>query len=235
MDDVTETKDSIVIQKKSLGDDVLIPKVVEFLIEDFRDTSEHLRATDKKVEFLFQLYGGISTFLISIIVALISTALGSSQENAAIIIQMSPHISLALIIIVFGVTWWLFEYMLRGLTMKSLYVNRLNFLRREIYIRLGETLDNNAVFLYVGKVLPDSDIKKVKMGDMFLLALRWLIIFLWFAFSALLLSILHLSVVWEYLVGFICLATLVSLVFLTKRRWKKSLMETRIKVEKSWE
>jgi len=222
------------LQKSTLDEGVVIPAVVDFLIEDFKDTSEQLRETDKKIEFLFQLYGGIATFLVSVIVALVSTALGSSQENALMIIQMAPQISLALIIVVFGVTWWLFEYMLRGLMMKSLYVNRMNFLRREIYRRIGETVENRAVFLYVGKVLPDNSIKKVRMSEMFLLALRWLIIFLWFAFSVLLLSVLSLSEASEIAIGVLCLGVLVGLVFMTKRRWEKSLAETRLKVEKSW-
>ncbi|RMD67620.1 hypothetical protein D6817_01070 [Candidatus Pacearchaeota archaeon] len=233
---MSRTKDPTSVQNLPfLEEDIVIPAVVDFLIEDFKDTSSHLKETDKKIEFLFQLYGGTATFLVSIIVGLTSAALGSSRENAAIIIRIAPHISLALIIVVFGISWWLFEYMLRGLMMKTLYINRMNFLRREIYKRIGETVDKRAVFLYVGKVLPDNTIKKVGMGEMFVLALRWLIILLWFAFSVLLLAVLHLKVMAEWLVGFVCVCILTALWFLTKQRWREFQIETRVKVEKSWE
>ena len=225
------------LTQQGISAEVSMPVVIDFLIEDFKDTSEHLKATDKKVEFLFQLYGGTSTFFTSIIVALISTALNSSnQSNATLIISIAPQLSLALLAIIWIITWWLFEYMLRGLTMKSLYVNRLNFLRGEVYKRVGEKIDNAQIFYYVGKVLPDSDVKKVKMGDMFILALRWIIISVWLFFSILLFSMLNnkITILGQYIFSIVSAAIFFALVFFTKHRWKKSVIEARAKIEKSW-
>lgn len=54
-------------------------KLFEFLSEDFRDTASHLRDTDRKIEFTFQLYAGAFSLLLTIVISFFASALGSQN------------------------------------------------------------------------------------------------------------------------------------------------------------
>ena len=57
--------------------------------------------------------------------------------------------------------------------MKALYINRMNFLRSEIYKHLGVKMNNSPAFLYASKFLPSESLQKVGMVEMFPLGLRY--------------------------------------------------------------
>ena len=99
--------------------------LVEFLVEDLKETGEHLRDTDRKLSLLIQIYAG--SF---VLVATLSV-------NGIIKIEEFIGVpGFALSVFLFLFTWWLFVYSLRSKELKVIYIRRMNFLRREMHILL---------------------------------------------------------------------------------------------------
>ena len=155
--------------------------IVEFLIADFSDTSEHLQVTGRKIEFTFQLYAGFLSLLITLAISLLTinpNVVGDILVNLRIFYGIVSGI----LIILGALTWWVFEFSLRGSKMNGLYINRMNYLRSKIYQALGEKTYELDGFAYVSQLLPKTKASKVGMTDLFPLALQS--IFSFFIFPA---------------------------------------------------
>lgn len=119
--------------------------------------------------------------------------------------------------------------------MKALYINRMNFLRNEIYKHLGLEMMNKPAFMYVNQFLPLDTLRKVGMLDMFPLGLRYMMIFLpipIFVIAYNILKLLGVSVHW--LTFFVPPIFVVLVMWYTKRAWVNIVRDTKDKIEKSW-
>ncbi len=102
---------------------------LNFLIEDFKDTSEHLRVTQHKIELPFQIYAGAGTIIITLIISVLS----SSSSNS-IIKDIMNDLNLAIFLTIFSIiSYLLFIYSIKAAILHGIYLNRLNFLRDFIY------------------------------------------------------------------------------------------------------
>jgi len=209
-------------------------KLIEFLSEDFRDTALHMRDTDRKIEFTFQLYAGAFSLLSSITISFLAFALGSqnwkAEYNTYVMVSL-----LFLLVFIWFFTWWAFAYSVKGTKMKALYLNRMNFLRNEIYKHLGVKMKNSPAFLYASKFLPSESLQKVGMVDMFPLGLRYAMIFLPVPIFILLYNLLKsFGVSFHWLTIFVPLVIIVGIRLYTKNIWIKMVKDTQDKIEKSW-
>jgi hypothetical protein len=124
----------------TIGDAYLL-KRVDFLTEDLKETGEHLRDTDRKISFLVQLYAGsfgLITALVGLIVVLIDKGvikIDPSNPDSWKINEFTVPL-LFLTTIYLALTHWLLVYTLKGRETKQTYINRMNFLRREIHYNL---------------------------------------------------------------------------------------------------
>jgi hypothetical protein len=210
-------------------------KLIEFLSEDFRDTALHLRDTDRKIEFTFQLYAGAFSLLSSIVISFFAFALGSQNWRTEYNTYIMGSV-LFLLIFIWFFTWWSFAYSIKGTKMKALYLNRMNFLRNEIYKHLGVDMTNSPAFLYASKFLPSESLQKVGMVDMFPLGLRYVMIILPIPIFILLYNLLKsFGAAFHWTTMFIPLIIIIIGVGLyTKIVWVKIVKDTQDKIEKSW-
>jgi hypothetical protein len=209
-------------------------RLIEFLSEDFRDTASHLRDTDRKIEFTFQLYAGAFSLISSLVISFLAFVLGNVNWNAKNNIYIVEGV-LFLLIFIWLFTWWAFEYSIKGTKMKALYINRMNFLRNEIYKHLGVKMTSNPTFLYISKFLPSDSLRKVGMLDMFPLGLRYVMILLpipAFILFYTLLKLLGVSIHWAAIL--VPVAFVIGIVAYTKYMWIKVVRDTKDKIEKSW-
>ena len=205
-------------------------KIIEFLVEDFRDTSGHLKATDRKIEFTFQLFTGAFSLLTSLIISLLVFTFENSsfdQYRESILI-----VSLFILCLVFVFAWWAFFYTLKGTKIKTLYINRLNFLRKEIYTQLDKKLDQYPGFLYIDPLPAKESLRKVGMLSMFPLGLRYIIIFTPCPISILLFVLLGNSYPWLFVIS--TMIIMIVIFVYTLYSWKDIHKETQKLVEKSW-
>jgi len=220
-------------KKQTLAKD---EKLVEFLSEDFRDTASHLRDTDRKIEFTFQLYAGAFSLLSSIVLSFLAFTLGGESWKVEYNIYVMVII-LILSIFVWFFTLWAFIYSIKGTKMKALYMNRMNFLRNEIYKHLGVIVANSSTFLWADKLLPSDALRKVGMVDMFPLAFRYVLIFLPLPIFALLYLILMgsgFSIHWVIIIiPPIITMSLVSIQ--TKKMWARTVKDALTSIERSWD
>lgn len=208
--------------------------LVEFLTEDFRDTAMHLRDTDRKIEFTFQLYAGAFSLLSSIFISFLAFALGSQNWKAEYNFYVMQAI-LFILIFIWLFTFWAFSYSIKGTRMKALYLNRMNFLRNEIYKCLGKGMEKNPAFFYVKEYLPSGSLQKVGMVDMFPLAYRYAMILLPAPIFIILYNILGASGVYiHWAVIFIPIVLITGVVFYTKNAWAKIVQETSATIKSSW-
>lgn len=103
--------------------------LVEALTQDLRETGEHLRATDRKVYLVVQLYGGFVVILATLVAALLQ-----SDVKLDFLAELP---GLAPLLLLMFLSWWVFYFTLRSRELKKTYINRMNFVRREIQIALN--------------------------------------------------------------------------------------------------
>lgn len=218
-------------------------KLVEFLIADFNDTSEHLKVTGRKIEFTFQLYAGLLSLLITLVVSLLTIAPAAIVD---ILYKLDSRIlygiTSAILALIAAVTWWVFEFTLRGSKMNSLYINRMNFLRCTIYQSLGKKTIKLDGFAYVSQLLPKTKAVKVGMTDLFPLALQCIFSYFIFPFFSLcVFLVFDPKLVWAQThVSFVFILSLsiivVSLILfaLFERRWKLVINDTQRIISINW-
>ena len=118
--------------------------LMDFLIADFKDLSEKLEATDKKVQFCVQLY----ITIITAILAAIGANLLKGEHN-----QVYLYISIFMFICSV-VGEFIFLYMLSGQRIHFEYVNRLNYIRRIILKNNGKNDDFIKEYGYTNSIKP---------------------------------------------------------------------------------
>ena len=119
--------------------------------------------------------------------------------------------------------------------MKAMYINRMNFLRNQIYKHLGVNNDKSPVFLYASKFLPSESLQKVGMVDMFPLGLRYAMTFLPLPIIVLVYGILQsLGISFHWSVLLFSLFFMWGIRSYTKNAWVKIVKDTQDKIEKSW-
>lgn len=153
-------------------------KGLEFLIEDFKDTSEHLRTTQRKMELPFQIYAAGLAVVISALPSLVSFF----DEHFA---DYSNYTLVVLLPIIFVANIIFLEWCLRAIETKDLYINRLNFLRKQIYLRTQVIVpDQNCEgFYWISKNVRYGRKKiKVGMNDLIPLSLMGITLALWLVF-----------------------------------------------------
>jgi hypothetical protein len=209
-------------------------KLIEFISEDFRDTSSHLKDTDHKIEFTFQLYAGAFSLLSSIVITFL--AIGLSSQNWKV--EYNNYVMQAvlfLLIFIWFFTWWAFMYSIKGTKMKALYLNRMNFLRHEIYKHLEVETTNSPEFLYVKKFLPSESLQKVGMLDMFPLGLRYVMILLPIPIFIILYNLMKsFGVTFHWTTIFIPFIIVVMIAKYTRTVWARIVKDTQDKIQQSW-
>jgi len=113
--------------------------LIKFYIEDFKTTSDKLESTDKKCQFIIQIYGSVVTILLS----LMSILWDKSQLKHH---ELEICIIFALLIIV---GQFIHRYILIGNSIHTIYLNRMNQLRRLILdtCKLNDKTKQNYGFL----------------------------------------------------------------------------------------
>lgn len=181
-----------------------INNLIEFLIEDLKETGELLRETDRKLSFLIQIYTGafvlIATLSVNKIIDL-NALLGIS--------------GLALIIIFIFFTRWLFEFSLKSKETKAIYIHRMNFLRREMHYFL-QTKHYDLIGYWTSPELsalqsktltslpPVKEAnkpKRVGLDDLYPIALRWILLLLGFVLVFIFSNIIKASVTLVFIRG----------------------------------
>ena len=211
-------------------------KFIEFLSEDFRDTSTHLKETDRKIEFTFQLYAGGLALISSAGITFLGTALGSNNLEPKYNVYILSSLIISLVI-VWLFTKWAFSYSIKGTKMKLLYINRMNFLRKEIYEHLGASAENTPTFFYTRKI-PPRGLQNIGMLDMYPIAFQNILIYLPFLIGYLLYNLLNLLMQFNWMYGLtVIFVVLVTAKFIHKRLkkdWEKIVLETKDKIEELW-
>jgi len=109
--------------------------IIDFLIEDFKDTSAKLESTDKKIQFIVQIY-------VALITAILSATLFffANQFSDIIAITKNPDGQNNILFLFMGVILFFFLgfsccvylYNQRGNFTHRIYISRMNFLRNVI-------------------------------------------------------------------------------------------------------
>jgi len=159
--------------------------LTEFLIEDLKETGEYLRDTDRKLSFLIQIYTGA--------IVLIATLSVNDVINKTDFLGV-PGLIILLTFIFF--TQWLFIYSLKSKETKSIYIHRMNFLRREMhYFLQNKNKDlpgywTSSELTSITKQLlsneatdKDKKPKRVGLDDLYPNALRGVLVLLSIAFA----------------------------------------------------
>jgi len=100
---------------------------LEFLINDFNDISEKLESTDKKIQFSIQLFG----IVISALITLMGAIFLSEKENSISSFKYIIMLTFVFISIIMGE--FIYYYNLCGHCTHSIYVNRMNIIRKTLY------------------------------------------------------------------------------------------------------
>ena len=122
-------------------------KLIGFFLVDFKDISEKLESTDKKVQFCTQLY----ITLISAVLAAIGSGLLKQNNSYTGSITLYSAI---LLVIFYIIGQFVLCYMLSGQKIHTEYVNRLNTLRRLILENSGKHSDFIDSYGYTQKISP---------------------------------------------------------------------------------
>ncbi len=211
-------------------------KLIKFLSVDFRDTSDHLRDTDRKVEFTFQLYAGALSLLVSLLISFLAFSLGNQSIVNSMLSNTNPVLLFTLIILflIELFSWWVFEYSLKGNQNHILHLNRMNFLRKEIYNYVGARVTDSPNFMYT-KEIPPSE--RVGMVDMIPVALQWIMVILLFPFVAISYSLIKPIFVSGAILPIVIFIYVVlsTVIYLATRERRKTInKESKTKIEKSW-
>lgn len=199
---------------------------ISFMVEDLKDTSEHLRATDKKTEFLFQLFFGGSVALVSAGLVFIQKLLEKDGTKGIAFILITSFLILLL-----GLSVWVFELVVRGYSEKIVYVNRMNFLRKKIYSYGNINLSSDKeMFLFTGK---QSTSRRLGSG-----VSNWFLVALYISFFILPVAIGVLShIYYEVSVAVaipVPMMISISLILLMYWRWKIILDNVDKKLDQLW-
>jgi hypothetical protein len=219
---------------------------IEFLTEDFKDTSSHLITTGKKVEYTFQLFAG----LLSLTITATATLATIGKDTIAAILLNSVDartfsISVCIVLVIFGLfTLWVFEFCLKGSMLNSLYINRMNYLRMKIFKTIRQRSNSKEAFNYIAKVPIEREISSIRVGmtALFPLALQFV-----FSFFILPLFVLFTYIaidpnyIWinnNLLNSYLLLLVGLGVSFLTfiimRLRWSYSIKETEYKINAGW-
>jgi hypothetical protein len=216
--------------------------LVDFLIVDFSDTSEHFKVTGKKLEFIVQLFGGFISFLFTLSLSILTIA---SDQFKTLMDQIRPSVFFTIVALIFALlatlTLWVFEFSLRTDMMLKIYTNRLNFLRSRIYRALGKNTHKFPGFAYVTKNTTNPTVK-VGMYALYSRAIQVL-----FSIILLPLSIVSLFLVCDptlewavknptttFRMGLLLLYLMGFLFNLLSIRWNDLLAQTYDKIDKQW-
>ncbi len=88
-------------------------KLVDFLSEDFHDTALHLRDTDRKIEFTFQIFAGGFSLISSITISIFAYTFGNETLDR----NINKYILLAILFLLMTIwlfTCWAFFYSVKG-------------------------------------------------------------------------------------------------------------------------
>ena len=135
-------------------------EVINFLIEDFKDTSGKLESTDKKVQFIVQIYTAIISTVSSALIfflakhykAIENVITNEHRKNALTAFVWPFFLIIFMTIIAFNIC--IYIYSLKGVSIHYKYLNRMNILRRKIVdsliAKFPDKLDGN--YSYTAKV-----------------------------------------------------------------------------------
>ncbi|MBL7087090.1 MAG: hypothetical protein ISS28_08390 [Candidatus Cloacimonetes bacterium] len=137
----------------------------EFLIEDFKDTSAKLESTDKKIQFIVQIYTALVAAIISASLFFLANQFSKIEDilkNNEAFKTNNIIFPLFFIILLFliGFAICVYSYNIRGNYTHRIYISRLNFLRRVILEINEVSTDKIENFFYINKIAT-----KVGMGS----------------------------------------------------------------------
>lgn len=215
-------------------------RLVEFLIEDLKETGEHLRDTDRKLSFLIQIYTGAFVLIASLSV--------NGVFNAPNLLDY-PGLILIMFFVFF--TWWLFIYALRSKETKAIYIRRMNFLRREMHYYLqskhkdlpGYWTDTQLTKLTkqmlssVSSPAGARKLKRVGLDDLYPIALQGILVLLSFAFAFVLATKIskqftpNLDIWSSYLVAYVFFPVVIPIIWITIKQNKDSNASIQYQIE----
>ena len=139
--------------------------LTEFLIEDFKDTSAKLESTDKKVQFIVQIYTALVTAIISASIFFLashfSKIVNFLKNNDGLKTNNIFFLIFCIILLfLFGFAVCVYYYSLKGNYIHAIYLNRMNFLRNVIFEKIGDYTGQIENFFYTKR-----SIIKVGMGE----------------------------------------------------------------------
>lgn len=121
-------------------------ELVHFLTVDFKDTSDKLESTDKKVQFFMQVYISLIT---AVLAAFAAGFIEEPTDNASLYVA-AFMLAFALI------GQFTLLYMLSGLKIHCEYINRLNYLRHEILSCIGKNRNFISKYGYTSSKQPEK-------------------------------------------------------------------------------
>ncbi len=138
--------------------------IIDFLIEDFKDTSAKLESTDKKIQFIVQIYTALVAAILSASLFFLANQFSKIEDilNSKDVIQTNNiifPIFFITVIFLIGFASCVYFYNVRGNYTHRLYISRMNFLRRVILEINEVSTDKIENFFYANKLAT-----KVGMG-----------------------------------------------------------------------
>jgi len=140
-----------------MGEKTTEKSITEFLIEDFKDTSAKLESTDKKVQFIVQIYVALIAAILSASLFFLANHFRKIEKilnNGLKTDNIVFPIFIIILLFLFGFAVCVYLYSLRGNYTHSIYIARMNFLRYVIFKKIGN--DNSQIenFFYTQKSKP---------------------------------------------------------------------------------
>lgn len=199
--------------------------LIEFLIEDFKDTSAKLESTDKKIQFVVQIYAALVTIIISASIPSVSSNLFIGPRgmliNASVkAIFVSPIFFVIVLFLAIFVVF-VYCYSLRGGYAHTIYIARMNFLRNVIIKKIGVPPEQIKNFSYTQKKPPS----KFGMGS----TVCWFLAVNIGIYIGILLSFITKLISLNILVGSVGMILLHQ--FVVKKRYDNKLKE---EIKKGW-
>lgn len=219
--------------------------IVDFLIEDFKDTSEHLRASDKKTEFLFQLFYAAVVALASVASLVLTPLLAQTSQSSFVVwLPYLRQLIGVLVVVLWVASLWVLVVVVEGYSEKMMYINRMNFLRKQIWLQfdrrsgIDDALPKRPLFFTEKR--PTS--KWLTAGVNNLLALGIIFVMVILPWLASLITV-QLDRAWGHLPAGVVPATIYSYtlpsaltvgVFLSIIYWRKSMSIIDRAVDNGW-
>ena len=218
--------------------------LTEFLIEDFKDTSAKLESTDKKVQFMVQIYTALVTAIITASLYFLANYfnninLSANNFNNILVILNNNSVLKTdsiifpifgiILIFLLGFSICVYYYSLRGNYIHAIYLNRMNFLRNAIFKKTGNFPDQIENYFYTKR-----SIVKVGMGNVLNMFLASTIgLYISFSFALLILIVSGKSILWYYfiLMLIIVFILIVILYHFINKHYNKKAEEA---IEKGW-